>query len=118
MCLCECDAEREEEGERESERWSLDERRERGLDDDSVCRLHSQSCGSSVDGARMSSVQTQQADALNSRLGEKAWGQRAEGGRRCEKTGETLGCLSQHHHTAVPRNPSSKRDTASLSPWL
>lgn len=84
VCLCECDAGREEEGERESERWSLAERRERGLDDDSVCRLHSQSCGSSVDGARMSSVQTQQADALNSRLGEKAWGRerRVGGGVR------------------------------------
>lgn len=84
VCLCECDAGREEEGERESERWSLAERRERGLDDDSVCRLHSQSCGSSVDGARMSSVQTQQADALNSRLGEKASGRerRVGGGVR------------------------------------
>lgn len=30
----------------------------------------------------------------------------------------TLGCLSQHHHTAAPRNPSSKRGTASLSTLL
>ena len=25
---------------------------------------------------------------------------------------------SKHRHAAVPRNPSSKRGTASLSPWL
>ncbi len=55
--------ERERERERESERESevepgLEERgrRRERLDDDSVCRLHSQSCGSSADGARSSSV--------------------------------------------------------------
>lgn len=94
-------------------------RRERGLDDDSVCRLQSQSCGSSVDGARSSSVQTHAVEAPRERLGERNLG--AENGRRrmCEReTGETLGCLSQHRHAAVPRNPSSKSGTASLSPWL
>lgn len=37
-------------------------------------------------------------------------------GRGGEGRGEAS--LSQHHHAAVPRNPSSKRDTASLNPWL
>ena len=43
-------------------------RRERGLDDDSVCRLYSQSGGSSEDGASSSSVQTHMADALREKL--------------------------------------------------
>lgn len=56
-------------------------RRERGLDDDSVCRLQSQSCGSSVDGARSSSVQTHAVEAPRVKGWEKeTWGQRTGGG--------------------------------------
>lgn len=53
------------------------------------------------------------------------------GGKRGEKPGDgegkvgdvwerrgRLSCLSQHRHAAVPRNPSSERGSASLSPWL
>lgn len=86
-----------------------------GLDDDSV----RPSCGSSVDGARSSSVQTHAADAPREWLrernpGAENWGKRRR--RRCE--GDSRDCLNQHRHAAVPRNPSSKRGTASPSPWL
>lgn len=91
------------------------QRRERGLDDNSVCR----SCGSSVDGARSSSVQTHAADAPCEIWEKETLGQRnGGGGGGVRETGGTLGCLSQHRHAAVPRNPSSKRGTASPSPWL
>lgn len=64
-------------------------------------------------------IQTHAADAPRERLrernpGAENWGKRRR--RRCE--GDSKDCLSQHRHAAVPRNPSSKRGTASLSPWL
>lgn len=51
-------------------------RRQRGLDDDSARRLFSQSCGSNVDGARSSPVQTQAADATRAKAGRQKPGGR------------------------------------------
>ncbi|KAK5895807.1 hypothetical protein CgunFtcFv8_009466 [Champsocephalus gunnari] len=63
------------------------------------------------------SVQTKAADAHRESLRDRKPG--AENGRRrCEKHRRDSGVLSRQRHTAVPRNPSSKRDTASLIPWL
>lgn len=59
-------------------------RRERGLDDDSVCRLYSQSGRSSEDGARSSSVQTQTAAALREKLGERNPGAETRGREEAE----------------------------------
>lgn len=89
-CVCVCVSVRERERERRREieiergkvrggAWFGEERgrrRERGLDDDSVCR----SCGSSVDGARSSCVQTHEADAPCEIWEKETRGQREMGG--------------------------------------